>query len=481
MADSTAAQAKAIGVSGEGWVARLGLRLSDFSEKWFPDAFTFATAAAIIVVAGALLIGARPVDVATQFGTGFWNLITFTMQMAFIIIGGYVVAASPPIARLLTWLARIPKSSRSAVGFVAFISLATSLISWGFSLIFSGLLVRELARQRPRTDYRAAGAAAYLGVSSIWALGLSSSAGQLQANPGSLPKAILNITGVIPFTETIFLWQSLVTALILLVVSVGVAFSSAPSETSARTAADYGVDLSPVRQDLEPRKKPGEWLEYSPIIPLLIVAVGLYWLVDTFAKKGAILAVSDLNAYNFIFLMAGLLLNWRPKRFLQAVANSVPATAGVLVQFPFYAGIAAVLIGAKGAAGLSLSDLLARAIVSVSNQQMFPLLVSAYSAILGLFVPSGGGKWIIEAPYVMQAANTLHVHLGWVVQIYNTAEALPNLINPFWMLPLIGVLGIRARELVGYTFLQFLVHVPIVFFLMWLFAFTLTYHPPVAP
>jgi short-chain fatty acids transporter len=81
----------------------------------------------------------------------------------------------------------------------------------------------------------------------------------------------------------------------------------------------------------------------------------------------------------------------------------------------------------------------------------------------------------------MQAANELKVHLGWAVQVYNAAEALPNLINPFWMLPLLGVLGLKARDIVGFTFLQLLVHLPLVLILLWAFGLTLDYHPPVLP
>ena len=124
---------------------------------------------------------------------------------------------------------------------------------------------------------------------------------------------------------------------------------------------------------------------------------------------------------------------------------------------------------------------IAHAFVSLTTAGTFPVAMGIYSAVLGFFIPSGGGKWIIEAPYVMQAANDLKVHLGWAVQIYNTAEALPNLINPFWMLPLLGVLGSKARDVVGFTFLQLLVHLPVVLFLLWLLAPTLPYHPPVIP
>lgn len=114
----------------------------------------------------------------------------------------------------------------------------------------------------------------------------------------------------------------------------------------------------------------------------------------------------------------------------------------------------------------------------VATQDSFAPVIGAYSAVLGFFVPSGGGKWIIEAPYVMEAANALQVHLGWTVQIYNAAEALPNLINPFWMLPLLGVLGLKARDIVGFTFVQFVVHVPLVLLMLWLFGLTLDYVPP---
>jgi short-chain fatty acids transporter len=145
---------------------------------------------------------------------------------------------------------------------------------------------------------------------------------------------------------------------------------------------------------------------------------------------------------------------------------------GVLIQFPFYAMIFGMIVGT------GLSAKLAGLFISVSTHETFGLLAGIYSAVLGFFVPSGGTKWIIEAPYVLQAAIAHQVHLGWVVQIYNLAEALPNLINPFWMLPLLGILKLRARDLIGYTMLQFVVNVPIVLFLCWWFARTLPFVAP---
>lgn len=138
------------------------------------------------------------------------------MQMVMVIIGGYVVATAPVISRFIERLASIPKTPKGAVAFVAFFSMITSLLSWGFSLIFSGLLVRALARRLKGLDYRAAGAAAYLGLGSIWALGLSSSAALMMATKSTIPPKLFEISGVIPLTQTLFLWQNGVMAAVLI-------------------------------------------------------------------------------------------------------------------------------------------------------------------------------------------------------------------------------------------------------------------------
>jgi short-chain fatty acids transporter len=467
----------------EGVLVRIAIGFTAWAERWFPDAFIFVGIAVVLVALAAMANGASPIAVSRAFGDGFWSLITFTMQMAFVAIGGYVVATSGPAEKLIRWFAQIPHSGPGAVGLVAAVSMLASLLNWGLSLIFGGLLVLTLAQRRElKMDYRAAGAAAYLGLGATWAMGLSSSAAQLQANAASLPKSLLPITGVIPFAETIFLWQSVAVTAVLLMVSVVIAMWSAPGAHSAMTAEAMGIDVAREKNDeLPPPSQPGEWLEYSPVLTVLLALLAAGWIIYEFSSKDPILAISNLNTYNFLFIMLGLLLHWRPKRFLKAVAKSVPATAGVLIQFPFYGAIATILTTAKNGAGLSVSDQIAHAFVAMSTQHLYPLVIGIYSAVLGFFIPSGGGKWLLEAPYVMQAANDLQVHLGWAVQVYNAAEALPNLINPFWMLPLLGVLSLRARDIVGFTFLQLLVHLPLVLFLLWALAYTLQYHPPVVP
>lgn len=465
------------------WPVRAALRCADFAERWFPDAYVFAVLGVVIVAAAAIGFGASPTDTAARFGEGYWSLIPFTMQMAFVVIGGYVAATAPAVARLIEALARFPKSGRGAVCYVALLSMLTSLLSWGFSLVFGGLLVRALARREElRMDYRAAGAAAYLGLGAVWAMGLSSSAAQLQANPASMPPGLLQIAGVLPFTQTIFLWQSLLLTAVLIAVSLIVCWLTAPAGDAARTAGEFAADAPAEAVPAVPKpSRPGEWLEYSPLLTVLLSLLALGWLVVEFGSKPAVTAIANLNTYNLLVLSLGLLLHWRPRSFLDAVARAVPATTGVLIQFPLYGGIGLILTGAAGAGGETLSHRLSETFVRIATTDSFAVVMGAYSAVLGFFVPSGGGKWIIEAPYVMQAANELRFHLGWAVQVYNAAEALPNLINPFWMLPLLGVLGLKARDIVGFTFIQLLVHVPLVLGLLWLLGSTLEYVPPVMP
>jgi short-chain fatty acids transporter len=453
-------------------LAAAGLRLSDWFERWFPDAFALAVVAVAIVFCGSLAVGSSPFQAAEWFGAGFWDLVPFTMQMALIIITGYAVAISTPVYRFIQRLAAIPRTGPGATMFVGLFSMLSSLVSWSFSLIFSALLAREVARRVKTADYRAIGAAAYLGIGSIWALGLSSSAALIMAAPTSLPQSIRQISGVIPLTETLFLWQSLVMAVVLAVVSAAICYYSAPAPSQAKNMAEMGIEYAPSAVPLEKPEKPGEWLEYSPLLTVFLGACGVIYLTREVAAFGPRILL-ELNHYVFAFLMAGLVLHWRPRSFVRAVAAGVPSVAGVLVQYPLYAGIVRMMTES------GLARYLAEFFVDVSTAHTFPVLVGIYSAVLGLFVPSAGGKWLVEAPYLLEAAKTLQVHLGWVVQTYNATEALANLIHPFWMLPLLGILGLKARDIVGYSTLQFVLHVPIVLFLVWILNYTIAYVPPV--
>jgi short-chain fatty acids transporter len=465
-----------------GIVARAALALTAWTERWIPDAFVFALLATLVVViAGVGLTPASPAQVIDAWGRGFWDLIPFTLQMALVIITGHVLATSPPMRRLIRRLAGWPVSPQGAVAFVAFFAMASSWINWGFSLIFSAVLARTIARRLERVDYRALAAASFLGVGSVWAQGLSGSAALQMATPGALPNSIRDIVahggivpaGLITFRHTIFLWQSVASVIIEMAVVTTVMRFAAPPAARATTARDLGIGLgaddvgttATAIRDLSP----GARLEHSRVLTWTIVLLGATYLVRYFAASDEPLNALNLNVVNLIFLLAGFLLHGTPARLMRAVQDATPAVWGVILQFPFYAGIAGIITSTR------LSQQLAELFVSVSSSTTFAPLVALYSAVLGVFVPSGGSKWVIEAPYVMAAAHTMHVHLGWVVASYDLGEALANLVQPFWMLPMLGLFELRARDVMGYTFVVFGVMLPTVLVLVALLGATLPY------
>jgi short-chain fatty acids transporter len=466
-----------------GAVARLAIALTAWTERWLPDAFIFALVFTVAVVVAA--VAATPstlVQAIDAWGHGFWDLIPFTLQMALVVITGHVLASSRPMARVIRAMATWPSSPRSAVAFVAVVAMGSSWFHWGFGLMFSALLAREVARRVEGADYRALAAASYMGMGSIWAQGLSGSAVLQMASVGALQPQITAIVahgglvpgGIIPFRNTIFLWQNLVAVAAEMIIVTVVLWLATPPRGHSRTARDLGVDLGEREShadagDLRDRRRPGTWLEYSPILPWIVSALGLTYLVRYFMQASEPLNAINLNTLNLAFLLAGFLLHRTPARLMRAVAAATPAVWGILLQFPFYAGIAGVVVSTH------LNDRIAAAFVDLSTPTTFPAVVAVYSAVLGVLVPSGGSKWVIEAPYVMAAAHSLHVHLGWVVNAYGLGEALANLVQPFFMLPILSVLGLSARDIMGYTFVVCLTLTPLLIVLLLLLGRTLAY------
>jgi short-chain fatty acids transporter len=464
-----------------GRIASAALSLTAWTERWVPDAFIFALIGTLLVVAAAMLFTpSTPPEVVDAWGRGFWELIPFTLQMSLVIITGHVLATSAPMMRAIQWVAGWPASPKAAVALVAFFAMTSSWFNWGFSLIFSAVLAREIARRVDGVDYRALAAASFLGIGSVWAQGLSGSAALQMATPGALQPAIRDIVaangvvpgGIINFSDTIFLWQSLVSVAVEIVIVTAVMWLATPPAGRGRTAADLGIALG--KREIEPppvveRPSPGQWLEHSSILTWLVVLLGGTYLVRYFLQAPEPLNALNLNILNLAFLLVGFALHRTPARLMHAVATATPAVWGVILQFPFYAGIAGIITATH------LNERLADAFVSISTQTTFPTVVAVYSAVLGVFVPSGGSKWVIEAPYVMAAAHELKVHLGWVVAAYDLGEALANLVQPFWMLPILGLFQLRARDVMGYTLVVFLVLVPTVLLLVTLLGLTLSY------
>lgn len=453
----------------ENLVERCARRATAWTERWMPDAFVFALGATLVVLVAAWAADPEmrraPLRLVDAWGTGFWTLIPFTLQMVMMIIGGYVLASSPPVFRLIVRVASRPRTAKGAVLLVAVVAMSTSLLNWGFSLIVSAVLAREVARRVPTADYRALGASSFLGMGTVWAQGLSGSAALQMARASSMPPRLAQMVGEIPLTATIFRWQSLVCVVVeMAVVSLAV-WLSAPGDGRARPASALGIDLGPAEPvKLPPPAVPGERLEHSPLLLLPIVALGFAYLAHTIGARASSVSEAlnalDFNNINLFLLILGALLHWTPASLMRSVKDATPATWGVLLQFPFYAGIFGLMTSTR------LSEEIAGVFVRASTASLYPAMILTYSGVLGMFVPSGGAKWMIEAPYVLQSARVLGVADGWMVITYNLGEAIANLLQPFWMLPILALLGLRARDIMGYTYLIAVVLFPVALLLV---------------
>jgi len=444
-------------------------------QRFLPSPFVFAILLTLIVLIAAMLSTGQGLPAMAQhWGNGFWNLLAFTMQMSLILVTGHALARAPAINRLLDRMARIPQSPGQAIVLVTLVALAGSWINWGFGLVIGAVFARALARQVRGVDYPLLVASAYSGFL-IWHGGFSGSIPLSLASGGADLEKMTGgaLTEAIGVGQTLFASYNLI---IIAVLVVGLPLLNWAMQPKTPKVVDPALLEEPQPSDI-PRETATQRLDDSRILGLIMVALAVLFFYRHFSENG--LALS-LNIVISIFLFAGLLMHGTPERYMRAIEESIRGIAGIVVQFPFYAGIMGMMVGAN-AAGLSLGRQVTDTFIAWSSAESFPVLAFLSAGLVNVFVPSGGGKWIIEAPYVMQAANELKAHLGWAVQVYNAAEALPNLINPFWMLPLLGVLGLKARDIVGFTFIQLLVHIPLVLGLLWLLGMTLTYVPPVMP
>jgi short-chain fatty acids transporter len=469
------------------WLQRLALTATAATEKWFPDAYVIALVALLVISVAALAIGAPAMAIITAVGDGYWKLNNFTYQMAMVVLTGFAVASCAPVKRGIQRLAQMPRTGPGASCFILFLSLLANLLHWGFGLMFSVFLVMAItARKDLRVDVRAAAAAGFAGNSASM-IGLSSSAALLHTTPGSLPPELLKVSGIISLNDTIFLWQNGVSILIMTAVALFVAYATAPRGATVRTATDLGIDTSSFFAETLPTgttatpQRPGDWLGNSPLLTLAISGLMFTWIISKVAAIGFGATVSNLNNYLFISLAVAFLLHWRVKNFLKAMSDAVPAVGGILIQFPIYAAVASVLMLAQNAEGQTVSSHLGHFFAEFVTKDLLPPVVAVYSIVVGIFIPSAGAKWIVEAPYILDAGNKLQSHLGWLINAYGGAETLANLLNPFWMLPMLGLMRLRVRSVVGFTFMYFVFLAPAMVLSYWLLGFTLDYHPPVLP
>jgi short-chain fatty acids transporter len=416
--------------------------LTNFSQKFVPSSFVIALILTLFTfILGLAFTGSNLYSLIQYWGTGFWELISFAMQMCLVIMTGYIVAVSPLVSRFLNFLAGLPKGPKSSILLMVIISTGLSFLHWGLSLIASAVMVRYIAAKQTKVDYPLLVASAYLGMGCTWHAGLSGSAPLLMATPGNFLEKDF---GLVPTSQTLFSSFNLVLLLgVFLFLGVLVPNLHPPAEKTKSKLL-----LQPETRPPE-SKKQRNWsyrLDQSPVLGILFGGLGMVWLLWHFlSKKGSL----NLDVLNFLFLFLGILLHLRPSSFLKAAEEGGKLVYGIILQFPFYAGMFGIIKYS------GLAEVAARFFVQISTERLYPVIVYWYSGIVNYFVPSGGSKWAIEAPYLLQAAHDLGVPNSKVVISYAWGDMATDLIQPFWAIPLLSVAGLDFKDIMGYLILIF--------------------------
>lgn len=453
-------------------------------QNFLPDPFLFAIIlSGILFVLGITLNHETPLQMINHWGNGFWGFLAFSMQMVLVIVLGNCLANAPIFKRIIKKLSKIPKTPKQAVAFVTVVAGISCMIQWGFGLVIGAIFAKEVAKTVKKVDYRLLIASAY----SAFLLTVLTSSITLKA--ASNPDELLKVSGgvldaVIPLGQTAY-HPATIGALIVLLITLPILNSSMhPSESEtvsidpsllfedevlsnivgeknlkpASRIKNNGIVATLVEKD-EPvdivNKKsltPASRIENSQIVSILIFVAGITYIYSHFITKGGSL---NIDIMNFMLFSFGILLHGNPISYVNAVKEATRNASGIILQFPFYAGIMGMMTGMNGA-GVSLAAMMSSGIVSVATTTTFPFFTFLSASLVNMFVPSAGGQWAVQAPVMFPAAKALGVDYAVTTMAITWGDTWTNMIQPFWALPALGIAGLSVRDIMGFCVMIFL-------------------------
>jgi short-chain fatty acids transporter len=424
-------------------IKKLTLGFDSLMRKYTPDPFIYALMLTVLVfVLGVSITEQSILKLAQEWGRGFWSLATFTLQMLMILFLGYVVALSPLVKTTLSRLSHMPKNLLQAAVFATLISLVGALLNWGFGLIVSALFCRELGKRFRGSNFHILVACSYAGFL-VWHGGLSGSIPLVVSTPGNFSQQLIG--GLVPLKDTLFSTINLSILLAHFICLPLVSYCLMKYNADGRVA-DLEIDPNPETKTVA--KTPAEALENSRLITTLIVTIPLLYLVANIADGS--LSV-DLNQINLLFFVMALILHKTPRAFLDACQQASQKIWPILVQYPFYAGIMAIMQES------GLAAIMSNWFVSVASAHTLPFFVYLSAGLINIFIPSGGGQWAVQGPMVINAATTLSADLNATMMAVAWGDAWTNMIQPFWALPVLAIAGLKAKDIMGSLVYVFLV------------------------
>ncbi|WLR47956.1 short-chain fatty acid transporter [Halobacillus litoralis] len=411
-------------------------------QRFLPDAFLFAIILTLVVFGlGIFFTGSSPGQMVQFWGDGFWNLLAFAMQMSLIVVTGYILANTPLVKSALSKISTLAKTPGQAILLVTFVAGIACVINYGFGLVAGALLTVHVARRVPNVDYRLLMASAYSGFI-LWHGGFS---GSIPLTIATEDHFLVDSIGSIAITDTLFSSMNIfiIVTLLLSLPLLNLWLLKSSGDLS-KNNLDFLENEDKAEKQMAATTAdltPAERMENSKIISYLIGALGLAFIVYHFVRNGFDL---NINIVNFIFLFLGILFHQTPRRFLNSVNDGVKNAGGIIIQFPFYAGIMGMMVAS------GLSEQMSNWFVSISTEFTFPVLAFISAGIVNFFVPSGGGQWAVQAPIMIPAAMDLGVSTAKTAMAVAWGDAWTNMIQPFWALPLLAIAGLKVKDIMGF-------------------------------
>lgn len=424
-------------------------------QRLLPEPFVFAIILTFVAALLAMPICHQtPVEVVEHWGGGVWNLLAFAMQMALVLVCGSALASAPVVKRGISALASHPKRPAGAIALVTGVSALACWLNWGFGLIVGVIFAKEIARKMAGVDYRLLIASAYSGFV-VWHAGLSGSIPLTMATPGeSLAKATSGIlTSPVPISQTILDYHNLIIVAFVIVALIFVNSLMHPKGDKIIAIAPALLEEDETSNDKPVAATPAEKLDNSRLVSWLLAVLGFAYLIIHLGVKGGSF---DLGSVIMLFLFLGLILHGTPIAYVKAFGKAASGAAGIILQFPFYAGIMGIITGV-GESGICFGTVISDACISISTPTTYPLLTFLCAAVLNLFVPSGGGHWAIQAPIMFAAGANLGVDPGLTGTAIAWGDAWTNLIQPFWALPALAIAKLNAKDIMGFCLIDLFV------------------------
>lgn len=449
-------------------LTKLGQKFTDAFTKYMPSAYVFALLLTLITgVIALILTDSKPIEILEGWYNGFWNLLSFGMQIALIIITAYCIAQSTTVKHAIDRLTLVIKSPTQVYLVVIALGALLSFISFGM-VVITAILARELALRIKGIHYPFLVACVYFSFNG-WVCGLSSSIALLLNTDNNflIESGILNDT----ISTSYSLGSTLNLAMIILFVFIAplLIYILIPKSIKGKELKDLLTDKETedisVKDEALSHKLPfktvSDALNNAGWLQITVALLGVCYIVYHFTENGFDL---NFNIMIFIFLMLGLLLHITPMRYSIAMKRASSNISGVLFQYPFYAGIMGIMMTS------GLGALISDALVAIATPESYAFISYLTGGIINFAIPSAGGEFAVIGPSIINMVQELSYNLSQTEITAMTArasmsvaygESLSNLLQPFFLLIVFPIMGkdikIQARDVVGYLFIPFVV------------------------